>query len=274
MGRRDLERPRNERPGGRCSVTAETDGTPRQVATNRDAADGVPRVSAWHDVIEHLQSVAVVLGGAPVTWSEILGDITGAACVWLVARQNVWNWPLGLANNVFWGLLFWDAKLYGDSLLQVIFFALGCYGWWCWVRPTDGQTQLVVRHTSRREWAVLGALTALATAAVAAYLARHTDSPVPVADASVLTLSLAATYGQARKLLESWWVWIAVDVISVPLYASRGLYPTAALYSAFGLICVSGLVSWSREVSAAPVAPPAEAAAPAATPPAAPPVAA
>ena len=209
-------------------------------------------MSGWHQAIERLQSVAVVLGGAPVTWSELLGDVTGAACVWLVARQNVWNWPLGLANNVFWGLLFWDAKLYGDSLLQAIFFGLGCYGWWRWVRPAETGAPLAVRRTSRREWWALGAVTTLATVAIAFYLARHTDSPVPFADASILTLSLAATYGQALKLLESWWIWITVDLISVPLYVSRGLYPTAALYALFGVLCVSGLVSWSRELSGAP----------------------
>jgi nicotinamide mononucleotide transporter len=72
---------------------------------------------------------------------------------------------------------------------------------------------------------------------------------VPAWDASVLTLSLAATYGQARKLLESWWIWIAVDVLSIPLYLVRGLYPTAALYAVFLALCVVGLRSWMRELT-------------------------
>jgi nicotinamide mononucleotide transporter len=95
-------------------------------------------------------------------------------------------------------------------------------------------------------------LTAAAIAAIAWLLSRHTDSPVPVADATVTGLSLAATYGQARKLVESWWIWIAVDVVSVPLYISRGLYPTAALYFVFGCLCVAGLRSWRRELSQSP----------------------
>ena len=222
-------------------------GRPGCRAARADAS--VRRVSAWYEAIEPLQRAAAVVAGAPVTWAEVLGDVTGAACVWLLARQSVWNWPLGLGNNVFWGLLFWDAKLYGDSVLQAIFFALGCYGWWCWVRPRAGRTALTVRRTSPREWWIVGGLTTLATAAASAFLAQRTDSPVPLADASVLTLSLAATYGQALKLVESWWVWIAVDVISVPLYVSRGLYPTAALYAVFGVLCVTGLARWSRELT-------------------------
>ena len=67
----------------------------------------------------------------------------------------------------------------------------------------------------------------------------------------MLTLSLAATYGQTQKLLESWWIWILVDVVSVPLYVNRELYPTAALYVVFGLICVKGLVSWRRDLRVA-----------------------
>lgn len=202
----------------------------------------------WLHPIARLQSAALTVAGVSVSWAELLGDVTGGLCVWLLARQSVWNWPLGLGNNVFWAVLFLDAKLYGDASLQGIFFALGCYGWWRWVAPGASDVSTPVRRTTHREGWILGGLTALATVAVATWLTRRTDSPVPWADASVLTLSLAATYGQALKLVESWWVWIAVDVISVPLYVSRGLYPTAALYVLFGVLCVAGLRSWSRSL--------------------------
>ncbi len=211
----------------------------------------VGRVIDWHDPIQALNTAALTVAGVPVSWAELLGDVTGALCVLLVARQNVWNWPLGLGNNVFWAVLFYDAKLYGDSFLQAIFFALGCYGWWRWLAPSESHVTLPVRRTTAREWWMLGGLTAAGTLSVATWLAAHTDSPVPWADASVLTLSLAATYGQALKLVESWWVWIGVDVISVPLYVSRGLYPTAALYVVFGLMCIAGLRSWSRSLAEA-----------------------
>ena len=201
-------------------------------------------------LVEALQAPALVLLGAPVSWSELLGDVAGGLCVWMVARQNIWNWPLGLANNLLWIVTFYTARLYADATLQVVFFALGCWGWWLWTRPGPGRTALAPRHTRRPEWIGLGVVTAVATGAIALWLARTTDSPAPLADASVLTLSLAATYGQANKLLESWWIWITVDVISVPLYVSRGLYPTAALYVLFGLLCVQGLRRWSRALVA------------------------
>jgi nicotinamide mononucleotide transporter len=138
------------------------------------------------------------------------------------------------------------AKLHSDITLQGVFFALGCYGWWRVPRGARGDTALAVRRTRRREWGVLAAAVVIATAGLAAWLAHATDSPAPLADASVLTLSLAATWGQAEKLIESWWIWITVDVISVPLYVSRGLYPTAGVYVIFGALCVVGLRGWSR----------------------------
>ena len=199
-------------------------------------------------VLQWLDAAALVIGGARVTWAEVLGAVSGLACVALVARQHVWNWPIGLANNVFWALLFWRAKLYSDSTLQGVFFVLGCYGWWRWARGVSG-APLVVRRTRGREWLVMATAVIAATGMLATWLAHKTDSPAPLADASVLTLSLAATWGQAEKLLESWWIWIAVDVISVPLYVSRGLYPTAGVYVLFGVLCVVGLRRWARDLS-------------------------
>jgi nicotinamide mononucleotide transporter len=206
--------------------------------------------------VQFLNEAAFTLWGAPVTWAEVFGDVTGALCVWLVARQHILNWPLGLVNNTFWALLFWNAKLYADSVLQGFFFVLGVFGWWTWTFGGEGaRNSLPVRRTSSSEWIWIGAITAAATVALAFFLDRQTDSPAPLWDSSVLTLSLAATYGQAKKLLECWWLWIAVDIISVPLYISRQLYPTAALYIVFGIMCVIGLIGWRRDLSVQHVRP-------------------
>lgn len=179
--------------------------------------------------------------------AELLGALTGLACVALLTRQKVASWPLGIVNNAMFCGLFWHAKLYADASLQVIFLALAAYGWWQWSAPRGGDV-LRVRRTTRHEWTALAVLIVGATAGLGWLLHAHTDSPAPGWDASVLTLSLAATYGQTRKLLESWWVWIAVDLLSIPLYAWRGLYPTTLLYVLYLALCVSGLCRWRREL--------------------------
>ncbi len=193
-----------------------------------------------------MDPVAFVVAGSPVTWTELIGDVTGLACVYLVARANIWNWPVGIANTVLFFFVFVRARLYGDALLQVVFTALGVYGWWSWARPGKRGGDLAVRRATSGELFACGATSIAGTALAALILAHKTDSPVPVWDASVLVLSLVATYAQAEKLLESWWLWIAVDVISVPLYVVRALYPTALLYALFLALCVLGLREWLR----------------------------
>lgn len=202
------------------------------------------------DVLTALNAPALTAWDVPVSWAELLGDAAGAGCVWLVARQNVWNWPLGLLNNVLWALLFWNSMLYADATLQGAFFGLGVYGWWKWLDDAGStRPRVLVRRTTLREWQAIIALTVLGTGLVAWYLATQTRSPAPVSDASVLTMSLAATYGQAQKLIESWWIWIVVDLVSVPLYLSRGLYPTALLYAIFCAMCFQGLREWRTALS-------------------------
>lgn len=195
-----------------------------------------------------MSPVAFTLFGVDVSWLELAGDLTGIGCVWLLTREHVWNWPVGLLNTALFCVLFVQSKLYGDAALQLFFFAFGLWGWWAWVRHAGPRAGPPVRRTTRREWVGLGAAALAGTGAAAVYLARFTDSPVPVADGSVLVLSLCATWGQVKKVLESWWLWIAVDVISVPLYLSRKLYPTALLYFVFGCLCVVGLRAWTRSL--------------------------
>jgi nicotinamide mononucleotide transporter len=193
-------------------------------------------------------TVAFTAFGAPVTIVEIIGFVTGALCVYGVARQSIWNWGVGLLNNAAFGLLFFGVGLYADMALQGIFALIAVYGWWKWVHGESGGGNLSIRRATRAEIGSLTAATLVGTIIVAQLLRHGTDSAVPVWDALVLTLSLVATYGQAKKILSSWYVWILVDLISVPLYFSRGLALTAILYIGFTALCVMGLVNWSKSL--------------------------
>jgi len=177
--------------------------------------------------------------------TEILGFLTGVVNVWLLARQNIWNWPVALANNALYVAVFVAAGLYGDAGLQLVYITLGIYGWWTWAHP-GARAELSVTRTQRRTWIWLTPATIAAAFAIAIFLRRFTDSTVPVWDGFTTALSLAATYGQAKKYLESWWIWIAVDVVYIPLYIYKDLRLTSALYFVFLLLCVMGLREWSK----------------------------
>jgi nicotinamide mononucleotide transporter len=182
---------------------------------------------------------------------EVLGFVSGALCVWLVARQNVWNWPIGITNNVTFFVLFWTAGIYADASLQVVYVGLALYGWWAWLRGGTGHTTLAVSRTTARQWWVLAAVGVGASAVLTWVLTAATDSVVPVPDAVTTVLSLLATWGQARKKIESWWLWIAADVIYVPLYAYKDLWLTAVLYLGFLGLCVLGLRNWTASYRSA-----------------------
>ncbi|MFD3703953.1 nicotinamide riboside transporter PnuC [Nocardia sp. NPDC058658] len=199
------------------------------------------------DLIAALQQPLFTLLGTAVSWTEVLGFGTGALCVWLVARQHIANWPIGIANNVFFILLFTQAGLFADAGLQVVFIALAGYGWWTWAHGATRTEPLPVRRMTRVEWVVLAACGVLGTAAITVLLDTATESTVPFWDALTTALSLMATYGQCRKRLESWWLWIAADIVYIPLYAHKGLFLTALLYLGFLALCVRGLIAWRRD---------------------------
>ncbi|MEO8049663.1 MAG: nicotinamide riboside transporter PnuC, partial [Acidobacteriota bacterium] len=177
--------------------------------------------------------------------TEILGFLTGVINVWLLARQNIWNWPVGLANNALYVAVFIAAGLYGDAGLQLVYIALGTYGWWIWSHP-GARSELRVTHTPRETWIWLTPATLGAAIGLAFFLRHFTDSTVPGWDGFTTALSLAAIYGQTRKYLESWWIWIAADLIYMPLYIYKGLWLTSGLYFIFLLLCVMGLREWTK----------------------------
>jgi nicotinamide mononucleotide transporter len=178
--------------------------------------------------------------------TEVLGFVTGAVCVWLLARQIIWNWPIGIANNALYLIVFLRSGLYGDAGLQVVYMILGAYGWWTWLHVTPGRAELPITRTSGGTWTWLIPATGVAAIGLALFLGRFTDSTVPGWDGFTTALSLAAIYGQSRKYVESWWIWIAADVIYIPLYIYKHLWLTSVLYLVFLILCVIGLREWRR----------------------------
>src|SRR5579862_4702531 len=102
-----------------------------------------------------------------MTWTEILGFITGAASVLLAVRESAWNWPVGIANNVFFLILFWKAKLYADAVLQIVYIVISIFGWWNWLRGGAGHSALPISRTTPQSGILLTFVTAVATAVLA-----------------------------------------------------------------------------------------------------------
>ncbi|QIK95661.1 nicotinamide mononucleotide transporter [Sphingomonas sp. HDW15A] len=180
---------------------------------------------------------------------EIAAAILGVVTVFLVVRRSVWNYPFALAMVALYFVVFLEARLYSDALLQIFFFAINIYGWWAWYhapRVDHGVEVVAMSGNSRLAWL---AATLAASLGWGFLMARFTDAAAPFADAAVAGTSIAAQILQSLRRIETWVLWIAVDVGAIGLFWSRELLVTAGLYALFLVMSVSGLVEWKRRLA-------------------------
>ena len=170
------------------------------------------------------------------------------AAVYLTTRQVIWCWPLGMVSVTLYAAVFFEARLYADMGLQGLYFALSAYGWWAWLQGGTERDRMAVTRTSQRQRVILVAAATLGGIALGQGLNRFTDASLPFVDSCLTSFSIAAQWMQTRKLLESWLVWLAVDLFYVGMFLYKGLYLTAGLYAVFIYLAVLGFVEWRRSM--------------------------
>ena len=184
------------------------------------------------------------------SFMELFGFATGAACVALLVRQNIWNWPLGIANNLVFIVLFYRTGLYADVGLQGFYIVISLYGWWSWLHGGRDHGALAVSRVKPLAGLLLAGAVALLTTTLTWLLRRYTNSTVPVLDSLITALSLVAQFMMTRKWIENWPVWILANCLSVGLLIYKGLYVASALYVVYQVLCVMGLLEWRRALKA------------------------
>lgn len=205
------------------------------------------------DLIAFLNAPAFALGGFIASRAELVGALLGLWMVGCNLRVHPLAWPLAISSSALYGLVFWDARLYGDALLQGLFIAMGFWGWWQWLRGSlpDGSA-LRVRHLGRRGRLAALAAFALLWPTIGWLLARGTDTDVPWWDAFPTAGSIVATILLARKHVENWPAWVAVNLVAIGLFAYKGLWLTVGLYAVFAALAVLGWRVWARRAGPAP----------------------
>ena len=199
--------------------------------------------------------------GPGILWREVIGNVFGLASALLGLRRRVAAWPIGIIGNILLFTVFVGSALggvldtpqqhdvWGQAGRQVFFLAVSVYGWvrWAQYRKTQGSGGVAVRPRwatgAERVQLLVGAV---ALTAIFYVVLKALGSWGPLADAWILTGSILATYGMARGWVEFWLIWIAVDVVGIPLLLVAGFYPSALMYVVYGAFCVVGLVSWAR----------------------------
>jgi len=185
-----------------------------------------------------------------MTALEITASIFGFLAVWLTITRNIWCWPIGLVQVLLYIFVFYYQKFYSDCILHVIYVFLQVYGWYNWSRRPNNQgaeNEIVVERLSSGAFCLSISLVTIGTLAWGFIMERFTDAVVPYGDAFTTVASLVAQVLLARKKLENWVFWVAVDVVAIGLYGYRGLYPTMVLYTLFLGMASVGLAVWWKK---------------------------
>jgi nicotinamide mononucleotide transporter len=206
---------------------------------------------------------------------EIFGAVAGILYVFLEIRQTIWLWPVGIITSAVYIWVFFTGKLYADMSLQVYYLVISILGWYWWAKGggmpagvsskaglraqgsgregqgderSENKEELQVTRLKLPTGIVLSVVFILLFSAMWIVLTRLTDSPVPVRDSFITSLSIIATWMLARKIYEHWFLWIVVNSTAAVLFLSRGLYPTVILYVVYGIMSFAGLKAWRKTI--------------------------
>lgn len=214
-------------------------------------------MSAFLSLLD-VNNVFFTLIGYPISYIEFIGTVFNLVCVYLVARKNIWNWPIGIIGVVFFGILFYQINLYADLFEQIYFFVTGFWGWYMWSKarkPKDGDEDTVVTRNTLEQNLDWGGGIVIATligtwamSNIHVWLPGLFSEPasLPLLDTFTTVMSFAATILMMRRKLENWVLWILVDIIAVGLYWVKGVPFIALLYLIFLVLASNGLRTWLK----------------------------
>lgn len=175
---------------------------------------------------------------------EIVAVVFGVVSVWLSTREHIAAWPTALVNTALYFVIFARAGVYANMGLQVVYFTLSCYGWYAWKFGGAAHTPLRVTRATRKQAILFGLIAAASTVVLGLTLSRWTDASSPWLDSSTTAASLIAQWMLTRKLLENWILWLGINIVSVGMYLSLGLVPTALQYALYFVLAALGFYSW------------------------------
>jgi len=203
-----------------------------------------------------ISNIAFEVLGYPISYVELMGTIFGLISVYFASRANILTWPTGIANEFFLFILFFQVQLYADMFLQVYFFVVTLYGWYNW-RKTPEEGSITSISSKSKIWLV--GIIAIGTLVVGFLISRihlylpqyfEIEAAFPYADSLVMVLSIIATVLLARKNIETWYLWILVDVICVVLFFQKGIVFLSLEYLIFLGLATYGLLNWRKQLVA------------------------
>lgn len=203
----------------------------------------------------NIESIAFSFWDYQVSYIELIGTLFGLISVYLATKANIWTWPTGIVNEFFLFILFYQVGLYADMTLQVYFFAVTLLGWYNWKAR---KSTIKISFLTTRQQLLIPLGLALGTLAfgflfrnIHQLLPSYFSKPAayPFVDSFVMVASIIATVLLARKKMENWYLWMAVDVVCVVLLYHKKIYFLSAEYAVFLGLVVFGFINWKRRLN-------------------------
>ncbi|MCR9252996.1 MAG: nicotinamide riboside transporter PnuC [bacterium] len=202
----------------------------------------------WYSI----ENIAFEVIGYPISYIELIGTLFGFISVFLAARANILTWPAGIINEIAFFILFFQVQLYSDMYLQVYFFVVTVYGWYYWKREKNQQKVDVCT----KRWRINYLLILIAGTIISGALMSNVHilipdaipASYPYADAFTTAASILATILLSRKRIETWVLWIAVDIVALIIYSLKEINLVAIEYVVFLIICIFGLFGWRKKL--------------------------
>ena len=190
--------------------------------------------------------VAIVAEARALAPLEVIAVAAAIVYLVLAIRQNMWCWLGAGISTAIYIYLFFDARLYMESALNLFYFAMAIYGWSVWYFGRSGDAELPVSVWPRNVHATAIAAVVAASAVSGYLLSRYSDAVYPYVDSMTTWGAIWATFLVARKVLENWWYWLVIDAASIVIYWSRDLHLTALLFVVYVVMIPFGLIAWRR----------------------------
>jgi nicotinamide mononucleotide transporter len=191
-----------------------------------------------------------------MSYVEFIGTILYLWSVWLISRRNILTWPIGVISVLLYMVLFYQIRLYSDTIEQIYYLGASLYGWWVWNKSPKENGQITdVKYNSSRNVILWIVFTAIISVIFGFLMSRiHILFPVifpeeasfPYLDAITTIMSFSAMWLMAQKKIESWIYWIIVDVIGVWLYFAKDVKFISLLYVILLVIAFNGLRMWHK----------------------------
>lgn len=191
-----------------------------------------------------LKSFGVDLG-VELSLLEAFGVVFFAWSVWLLAENNALGWWISLIGVALYIVIFYQAQLYGEILIQVFFFITGIQGIYLWLKGGEGAGEKPVSKVTQRV-VFISVIAAIACFFVLRMVLTELNGAAPMWDAATTVIAFVAQIYLINRWVENWYLWIFVDIIYVPLYLSRGLYFTSIMYVFLLFLSIQGLLNFKR----------------------------